>query len=88
MHYPIASFSELKLDSNNIYELSNHIKDILKIDLNKQKSWLYNNGRKDSTHYNFLNNWKEHVSSKLGGFNFRDTSCFLKWNESIMHVSW
>ena len=66
MHYPIASFGRYKLNSRNISELSNHIRDILKIDLNQQKSWLYNNGRKDSAHYTFLNNWKEHISSKLG----------------------
>lgn len=66
MHYPTTSFSEFRLDSNNVFELAKHIRDILAVDLDKQKSWLYNNGKKDNAHYYFLNQWKEEISSKLG----------------------
>jgi len=66
MHHPIVSFSQYKLNSRDVNELSNHLRNILRIDLNKQKSWLYNNGRKDTLHYNFLNQWKETISSTLG----------------------
>lgn len=66
MHYPKSIFSKCKIQSKNIFELSNHIRDVLDVDLSKQKSWIYHNGYKDTQHYNFLNNWKDHISSEFG----------------------
>lgn len=66
MHYPETSFSRFTKNSRNVLKLATHIRNTLDVDLEKQKSWLYNNGRKDTAHYNFLNNWKDHISSRFG----------------------
>lgn len=66
MYYPKTSFSKFKLNSNNVYILANHIRNILNVDLEEQKSWLYVNNRKNAQHYNFLNQWKDKLSEELG----------------------
>lgn len=66
MHHSKNIFSRHALKTDNATDLSNHMRDILDVPLNEQKSWLHNNGRRDSLHYNFLNQWKDNISSKLG----------------------
>ncbi len=66
MHNPTTSFSQFRLNSRNTQELANHIRSVLDVELHEQKTWLYNNGQKDTAHYNFINNWKDQISSKLG----------------------
>lgn len=66
MHYPKIDFSQFKLNSKNVLELANHIRNILNVDLDEQKSWLYHNDRKDTAHYNFINHWKEKIGDELG----------------------
>lgn len=66
MHHPKVLFSKFKLESKDVCELSIHIRNILNVDLEEQKSWLYNNGRKDVNHYNFINHWKDKISEELG----------------------
>ena len=78
MHRPLTSFSQYRLNSENIPQLSRHIREILNVDLTEQKSWLYNNNRKDKPHYNFLNKWKEILSSKLGVLVFEIPKVDLK----------
>ena len=41
------------------------MRNILGVDLKEQKTWLYNNSHKDFMHYNFLNNWKDYISTKF-----------------------
>ena len=76
MNYPKSSFLKYALKSNNVNVLSDHIRHILNVDLDEQKEWLYNNGRKDTAHYNFINNWKDKISEELGVliFEARDIS--------------
>ena len=66
MNYPKVSFSKFKLNSADIHILAKHIREILNVDLEEQKSLLYVNNRKDTKHYNFLNHWKEKISEELG----------------------
>lgn len=66
MNHPINLFSKNRKNSKNHIELASHIRNILNIPLDEQKSWLYSNGRKDNAHYNFINHWKEEISTKLG----------------------
>ena len=70
MGYPAVSFSKFHKNSGNSFELAGHIRNILNVDLKTQKSWLYKNGRKDRMHYNFLNNWKDRISSEFGALIF------------------
>lgn len=66
LHYPKISFSNFKFNSKDAVDLSNHIRNILNVDLEEQKSWLYKNGRKDTNHYNFINHWKDKIANNLG----------------------
>lgn len=66
MHYPKSSFAKFKLDSKDVFKLAEHIRTILNVDLEEQKSWLYSNGKKDAAHYNFINQWKDKISEELG----------------------
>lgn len=66
MHHSSVSFSQFRLNSKDIHKLANHLRTMLEIDLKEQKTWLYHNGQKDTTHYNFINQWKDQISSKLG----------------------
>lgn len=78
MHHPLTSFSQYRVNSENISQLSSHIREILNVDLIEQKSWLYKNNRKDTAHYNFINKWKEILSSKLGVLIFEIPKVDLK----------
>ena len=66
MHHSSVSFSQFRLNSKDIHKLANHLRTMLEIDLKEQKTWLYHNGQKDTAHYNFINQWKDQISSKLG----------------------
>lgn len=66
MHYPKISFSKFRFNSKNAFKLANHIRSILNVDLDEQKSWLYHNGKKNTKHYNFINHWKDKIGEELG----------------------
>ena len=48
------------------HNLSSFIREKLDVSLDTQKSWLKKDNRKDKGHYNFLNNWKEVITEKMG----------------------
>ena len=50
----------------NKYNLASFIREKLDVSIDTQKSWLKKENRKDTKHYNFLNNWKEVLSEKFG----------------------
>lgn len=50
----------------NKYNLSSFIREKLDVSLDTQKTWLKKDNRKDKNHYNFLNNWKEVITEKMG----------------------
>ena len=50
----------------NKYNLASYIREKLDVSIDTQKSWLKKENRKDKDHYNFLNNWKEVLTEKMG----------------------
>lgn len=61
----ISSFDRFDGDVNK-YNLASFIREKLDVSLDMQKSWLKKDNRKDKKHYNFLNNWKEVLTEKMG----------------------
>ena len=61
----ISSFDKFEGDVNK-YSIASFIREKLDVSLDMQKSWLKNDNRKDKKHYNFLNNWKEILTEKIG----------------------
>lgn len=57
---PIYNFKENVSDEQNPIKLAKHIRNYLNIDFENQQEWLIkDNGNKDYSHNNFLDNWKE-----------------------------
>ena len=65
MNENISPF-ELFEGEKNKDTLSSFIREKLNVSLDTQKSWLKKESRKDKKHYNFLNNWKEILTEKMG----------------------
>ena len=65
MDEDIPSFERFEGKTSR-HNLSSFIREKLDVSLNTQKSWLKKNNRKDKGHYNFLNNWKEAITEKMG----------------------
>lgn len=61
----IPSFERFEGEINK-YNISSFIREKLDVSLDTQKSWLKKDNRKDKDHYNFLNNWKEVITEKMG----------------------
>lgn len=61
----IPSFERFEGEINK-YNLASFIREKLEVSLDTQKSWLKKDNRKDKKHYNFLNNWKEVLTEKMG----------------------
>ena len=60
LNEPVINFEVPDLAQDK-KEFSNYIREILNVPLKTQKSWY-----KEKKHYNFLNNWKEIITKKLG----------------------
>ena len=66
MNLPKIDFSKNIKNEGNMEELAEHIREIIDVDFETQKSWIYtDNNRKDNNHYTFLNKWKEKIN-RLG----------------------
>ena len=66
MNYPKINFSKFKSDSSDVSDLAAHIRNVLDVDMDEQKSWLHHKNHKDTAHYNFLNHWKEIIGEQMG----------------------
>lgn len=64
MGIPIPSFSKYKFETKNPEKLATHMRKVLDIDIETQKSWIIklSNGNRDQSHSRFLYEWKEIVS--------------------------
>lgn len=65
MDETIPSFKRFEGEINK-YNIASFIREKLTVSLDTQKSWLKKDNRKDKDHYNFLNNWKEVITEKMG----------------------
>lgn len=65
MDKTIPTFERFEGEINK-YNLSSFIREKLDVSLDTQKKWLKKDNRKDKDHYNFLNNWKEVITEKMG----------------------
>lgn len=65
MDETIHSFERFEGEINK-YNIASFIREKLNVSLDTQKSWLKKDNRKDKDHYNFLNNWKEVITEKMG----------------------
>lgn len=65
MDETIPTFERFEGEINK-YNLSSFIREKLDVSLDTQKKWLKKDNRKDKYHYNFLNNWKEVITEKMG----------------------
>lgn len=65
MDEAIPSFEKFE-GRKSKHNISSFIREKLGVSLDAQKSWLKKDNRKDKGHYNFLNNWKEAITEKMG----------------------
>ncbi len=65
MNENVASFEVFEGEINK-YGFSSFIREKLDISIDVQKTWLKKDNRKDINHYNFLNNWKDVLTEKMG----------------------
>ncbi|WP_458403586.1 ImmA/IrrE family metallo-endopeptidase [Methanobrevibacter sp.] len=59
------------------YDFVNYIREKLDVSLDNQKSWIRKNNSLDKNHYNFLNNWKEIITEKMGVLIFETDGVIL-----------
>ena len=65
MNENIPSFERFEGEITK-YNFASFIREKLNVSIDTQKSWLKRANHKDNRHYNFLNNWKEVITEKMG----------------------